>query len=168
MGPVSLGMTVADAKSALGSGYRITSPSDAPILVIDSAHRVQGPNGQNWLELIMTEPLSPNATGNHIATLRTTYSGLPTAAGVAPGMTIEDAVAIYGRATLEIPSEEGFGGEWVSFANGPAGLRFEAAGPGSNAPSQTRAGEYPPGLFRSKNYKPGSRIHAVVIGRSFP
>jgi hypothetical protein len=168
MGSVRLGMTVAEAKAAMGSRNRITSPSDHPLLVIDSAHRVQGPNGQNWLELIMAEPLTPNANGNRIATLRTTEPGLSTAAGVAPRMTIAAAEAIHGAATLATSSEEGFGGEWVTFANGPAGIRFEVAGPGSTFPSRTTAGEYASGAFRSTSYRPGSRIYAVVIGRSFP
>ncbi len=161
-GPVRLGMTAAEAAAALRPSSRVTSPSDQLPMIINSQFVVWDAAGTKLMEFLMADALKPNRPGNTIATIMAASPRLATAEGVTPGMTIEAAAAVYGPAMLRKSAEEGFGGEWVSFARAPFGLRFSVSGPQGG-----QAGLYAPSTFQSANHVPGALIHTIEIGRPF-
>ncbi|MFZ4681452.1 MAG: hypothetical protein ACOYMS_03030 [Terrimicrobiaceae bacterium] len=161
-GPLRLGMTAVEAAAALGSSYRVTNPLAQPFVIIDAQFVVWDGAGEKLMEFLMTDALQPSRPGNTIGTIMARSPRLATAEGVAPGMTIKAAAAIYGAAMLRKSAEEGFGGEWVSFARAPSGLRFSVSGPGGG-----QAGLYEPSTFQSANHVEGAVIHAIEIGRPF-
>jgi len=162
VGEVQLGMTVEAVRSALGGRAMVVNPPDQPFIIINALHIVRDRSGIKLMEFLVDDFRQPNIPGNPIVTIRATDRSLGTAGGVYPGMTIAEAAAIYGAPTLRKSAEEGFGGEWVSFPNAPAGLRFSVRGPQGG-----QAGLYSPGEFQSPRSVEGAQIEAIEIGRVF-
>lgn len=162
VGEVQLGMTIQEAKVALGEKVLVVNPPNQPLIIINALHVVRDRTGNKLMELLVDDFRQPNTPGNPIVTIRATDRSLITAEGVYPGMTIVEAAAIYGAPTLRKSAEEGFGGEWVSFPGAPVGLRFSVFGPGWG-----QAGLYPTGEFQSPRSVEGARIEAIEIGKPF-
>lgn len=162
VGEIQLGMTVAEARVALGNKAMVMDPPNQPFIVINAFHIVRDRTGKKLMELLVDDFRQPNIPGNPIVTIRAMDRSLVTGEGVYPGMTIAQAAVVYGAPTLRKSLEEGFGGEWVSFPRAPLGLRFSVRGPEGG-----QAGLYPPGLFQSERSVEGARIEAIEIGRPF-
>jgi len=162
VGEVQLGMTVEAVRTALGGKAMVIDPPDRPFIVINALHVVRDRSGQKLMEFLVDDFLQPNTPGSPIVTIRAMDRSLVTVEGVYPGMTIAEAAVIYGAPILRKSAEEGFGGEWVSFPNAPAGLRFSVRGPQGG-----QAGLYPLGLFESGKSVEGARIEVIETGRAF-
>lgn len=85
-------------------------------------------------------------------------TGYATAAGVGPGLSLREAEAIYGEATLQWnPDNESR--EFVTFDNGPEGRLFFRARSGDDF----RAGIYADGTFETSDYAPDATISAIWV-----
>lgn len=180
-GPIRLGMTVTQAREALGSSYRLVDPPNlqnravppqgnageseigGPVgLIIYDQFSVHDASGSEVLKFLLSDPTKPNAPENRIAMIAVTSARFATREGIRPGTRIADAAKLYGAPTLIDDDEEGLAREWVTFRNGPSGIRLEAA---RSAGDGRLAGIYAPSQSTTSNYVPDSKIRALVLGR---
>lgn len=170
VGPVALGMALAEARAAVeGASYVWKEPenkrleeSGAVILWIGhEVFSVVDAAGREVLNLLSAAPGRHDALDEKVVMITATGAGFATREGVGPGMRIDRAAAIYGAPQLADDDLSGFRREWVVFPGAPQGMRFVAAGPDGRL-----AGVYADGQMRTMEFREGSTIRAVVVGAS--
>ncbi len=179
VGPIRLGMTVAQVQAALSPGYELVDPPNAwfnsqsapqgvvdqeiggpALLVANAQFSVKDPSGHKIMEFLTSDPANPQAPGSRVVMISLLGSRFSTAAGVRPGDKIADVAQIYGPPSLLDNDPEGFGREWVVFRRGPASIRFQSSQAGERL-----AGIYSPASEATSSYASGSEVRAIVIGR---
>lgn len=168
VGPVALGMTLAEARTAVeGVNYVWKEPENKRLrkkgaVVLWIGHDVfpvEDVTGQEVITLLSAAPKRHDALDEKVVMITATGARFTTREGVGPGMRIDKAAAVYGVPQLVDDDREGFGREWVVFPRAPGGLRFVAVGPDGRL-----AGVYPAGQAGTGDFREGSTIRAVVVG----
>ena len=150
VGPAEIGSTVDELTEQLGSDYTV---GDEVRITVDFSGHVVSRDGE-----VQFRAVKANAPGDELSLFIINNDEFATAAGVGPGMTIADAEAIYGEATLNWnPDNEGR--EFVSFENQPEG-RIQFRTPGI---AGTNVGVYGDGELETNEYDPEGVIAAVWI-----
>jgi hypothetical protein len=155
-GPVRMGMTVAQARKALGT-LKLRRASDGEGMALIEVRRGSQPVMTLYAgEADPSRKIDERARIEHISVRDPGYS---TREGVRPGMKLGEVEKRYGRlryiSVSEIESRE-----YAVFTRTPAGFQFRVDGPGG------RAGKYnlPPAPgARSRHYVPAARIRSVEI-----
>ncbi len=150
VGPAEIGSTVEELTEQLGGDYTV---GDEVRITVDFSGHVVSRDGD-----VQFRAVKANAPGDELSLFIINNDEFATAEGVGPSMTIADAEAIYGDATLSWnPDNEGR--EFVSFENQPEG-RIQFRTPGI---AGTNVGIYEDGEFETNEYEPEGVIAAVWI-----
>lgn len=163
VGPLSLGMTIPEARRALGAGWRLDPPPARPILVPDAAFRVRDSSGKEVARVFLTDTLNPLKPGNTIGSIEAVAASCETLHGVRPSQFVTEVTAVYGQPTFR--QHQDVGTETVSFARQPAGLTFFVADDDGSS-----AGIYDPrvddgnGHWTSQAHHATARITAIAVG----
>lgn len=123
IGLVRLGMTLADAKRAMGPNIRW---QNVPNLLVDFGG-IAAKSGSQTLFYIIYEASNPLKDTDSIAMLMTENSAYQTHEGIGPGTSIAEAEKVYGQATLSF-NWDNEGREFVKFANQPSNMTFRTKG----------------------------------------
>lgn len=150
VGPAEIGSTVEQLTEQLGGDYTV---GDEVRITVDFSGHVVSRDGD-----VQFRAVKANAPGDELSLFIINNDEFATAEGVGPSMTIADAEAIYGGATLSWnPDNEGR--EFVSFENQPEG-RIQFRTPGI---AGTNVGIYEDGELETNEYDPEGVIAAVWI-----
>lgn len=155
VGPVKLGMTVAQARRALArSQFKRGSDGEGVALI----EVVQG--GRVVMTLFADEPdrARPINERARVSFIEVWGKNYATRAGVRPGMLIREVERRYGR-LKQITTSEIEQREYAEFARAPAGLGFRVEAPGS------QAGRYRSGSRTTTRYVPSARLLTITISR---
>jgi hypothetical protein len=134
IGAAKVGMTLAELKKNLKNSARFETQTD-----FTPGYNALAVKQQGKVQFYIPYPKNKKVTDkDQIKFLVTDNPIYKTAEGVAPGMTIKKATAIYGGAQLAFNPKVKVE-EIVAFANQPGDLRFYTSGSESNG----RAGIYP-------------------------
>jgi hypothetical protein len=176
-GPVVLGMTLDETRSALAPSYRLRDPENkglagseivhdeaeigSPALWVGNSQYLALDGGGREVFRLLTsdESMRFDDPDARVVMVTAVGRGFVTAEGVGPGMTLAAAAAIYGAPELQDDDPEGLRREWAVFPGAPQGVRFAVA-----APDGRLAGVYDSGGTATRVYRPGSTIQSVVIG----
>ena len=149
VGAAMLGLSPQELASALGPDFDL---GDEVRITVDFDGRIITRNGVVQFRAAMTD------NTDDLTLFIVSNPEYVTARGVGPTVTIAQAEAIYGDATLAW-SPDNQGREFVSFANGPEGrIAFRTPGIGG-----TNVGVYANGEFETSDYKDGAVIAAVWV-----
>lgn len=146
IGKARVGSTAAQLRMQLGTGWTVTEAD--PILVDLFGYEVKK-NGERQFWALGDE------LSDRLHVFVTDNEAKQTAEGVGPGTSIDDAVDIYGAATISTSENESR--EFVRFANQPEGRLFFRTG------SQGDAGIYADGATETTTWKDGASITAVWV-----
>ena len=157
IGSARLGMSFRELKASLpqGTSWETRSPfiSDFDAIAVSNEGEVQ-----YYILYLAGQPFTDT---DIIQGLFTDNSAYRTAEGIGPGVSIQDAEAAYGDATLSYNTENE-SREYVRFANQPASnLSF-----GTGNVSQGTAGTYPnpiQGYNETQEFKPEAMIKSVLV-----
>lgn len=123
IGPVRLGMTLAQAKRVMGSTVRW---ENVPNLMVDFG-AIAVKSGSTVLFYVVYEADRPLRDRDTISILMTKNPAYKTSEGVGPSTTIARAASIYGPATLSFNWDDE-AREYVRFANQPSSMLFRTQG----------------------------------------
>jgi len=167
IGPVKLGMTASEVKSALGSGYRVVSPAKGNTLQLAGWHRVLNAQGEEIFRFFVQDWQNPDRP-SPVIRVRSTRPEYRTAEGVGAGVAVASVSRLWGEPLLSRRTA-GLGVERLSFARQPRFLILEARA------DDGYAGIYPrPGPLNlvaeemTKDYWPGARVYAVTVAQTKP
>jgi hypothetical protein len=120
IGPIKVGMTLADARKAVprAAFTRVSDGDGAALVRITLARDV---TMQAWAD--EEDPEKPIDWRKTILTLETFSEAFRTAEGAHPGMKVKDANRLYG-ATVTIETSEIESRQFITFAKHPRGLLF--------------------------------------------
>lgn len=149
MGPVRLGMTLAEARASVpAASFKRSSDGDGAALVEitfgDEDHLVL------WAE--EEDPDLPIDGTRRIVTMFTFSRTFRTAEGVGPGDLVTDVIATYGP-VREIERSEIESREFIAFARQPSWLTVRL----------DYTGVFPDGVRHTREFRPGARILALGI-----
>jgi hypothetical protein len=153
VGPVKLGMTVAQARRVL-AGYTLRRGSDGEGVALIEVRR----GGQEVMKLFADEPdpARPINARARVRWIEVWDNSYTTRAGVHPGMPLREVEQKYGK-LKQITRSEIESREYATFAKEPAGLQFRVEG------SSGEAGRYPNGSNTATAYVPSARVVAISI-----
>lgn len=137
IGPVRLGMTLAQAKRVMGSTVRW---ENVPNLMVDFG-AIAVKSGSTVLFYVVYEADRPLRDRDTISILMTQNPAYKTSEGVGPSTTIARAASIYGPATLSFNWDDE-AREYVRFANQPSSMLFRTQGQPNNFDGQYFDGQY--------------------------
>ena len=153
VGPVKLGMTVAQARSALpGVTFSRTTGGDGEALIAVK-------RGENLMMTLYTGDAKPTAPIDDravIAFVEARDAGYRTSAGVNPTMRLQEVERRYGKLD-EISLSEIEAREYATFANHPAGISFRVR------TDSVLAGVYPANQTRTERYVPSAYVFGISI-----
>ncbi|MDH3530279.1 MAG: hypothetical protein OEQ28_11990 [Acidobacteriota bacterium] len=148
-GPIKIGMTVAEAKTAMPNfEFKRTSDGDGVALVAVS----KGDTIQMTLYAGEEDPESAVNLGGVIEQIEVWTDGYQTVDGVGPGTLLSDAAAKYGG-IKEIMVSEIEARQYVEFVNGPKDIGFRIDYSGIFADNERT----------TKRYEKGAKILSVII-----
>jgi len=165
VGPVRLGMTVAQARTAL-PGLALGRTTDGEGIALIAVKR--GATTLMTLYAGERNPASPIDERAVIEFVEAQSAGYRTAAGVYPTMPLRDAERKYGKLE-EITLSEIEAREYATFANQPAGIRLRVRADNgttisSGAPRPfSMVGSYADGQMRANSYTPSSYVFGISI-----
>jgi len=163
IGPLTLGMTIPEARRALGPAYRLVPPPARPVLVVDAGYRVLDQSGKEIAQIFLTDTLNPLKSGNTIAMIEATAGSCQTLHSVRPGHYVTEVTAIYGQPTFR--QHQDVGTETVSFARQPAGLTFfVTGGQGLSAGNYEARVDDGNGNWISQSHHAAARITSIAVG----
>ena len=149
VGPVRLGMSIADARLALPEA-RLERSSDG-----DGVAWVAVMRGEETLMALYAgeeDPQAPIDEAALILAIETFNPAIATTEGVAVGWRVADAAKVYGP-VLKVLRSEIEQREYVDFANQPAGLTFRI----------DYTGIYAPGENESTRHATNARIFSIAV-----
>jgi tetratricopeptide (TPR) repeat protein len=153
VGPVRLGMTVAQARNALpGTTFVRTTGGDGEALIAVK-------RGENLLMTLYTGDAKPAAPIDERAVIEFVEArdaGYRTSAGVNPTMPLREAARKYGRLD-EISLSEIEAREYATFANHPIGISFRVR------TDSVLAGVYPANQAKTERYVPSAYVFGISI-----
>jgi hypothetical protein len=123
IGPVRLGMTLAQAKRAMGANVRW---ENIPNFMVDFGV-IAVKSGSTVLFYVVYEAAHPLRDRDPIGILMTKNRAYTTIEGVGPDTTIARAASIYGPATLSFNWDDE-AREYVRFVNQPSSMLFRTQG----------------------------------------
>ena len=154
VGDVGAGLTEAELRTGLGSGYEVVS---AGTVLADTVGFTVLKGG-----IVQFHALHRVGAGPELDLLVTDNPAYRTAEGIGPGTTIDEAVTVYGPATISY-SSLGETRELVVFAAGPDdSIVFRAFGPSLGELAGVY-GDASDGFAESTEYQPGSTIGQIWI-----
>jgi hypothetical protein len=159
IGPVRLGMTVAQARQAL-HGFDLSRASDAEgVALIDATQ-----SGRTMLRLFAGEDDADAAIDSTatIISIEAVDPAFRTAAGIGPQSPFSAVEQAYGR-LVRIQRSEVEQREYAEFEHQPPGLAFRVAGADGG-----EAGDYEPGADMTSRARPDARILFVTVTARFP
>ena len=157
IGAAKVGMTFGELKKALGSTalFKVESP-----FMVDFDAVAVSLSGKVQYRIIYAAGTKLKDT-DVIELLMTENSSYKTAKGVGPGMTLKQAEAIYGKATLSY-NVENESREGVVFANQPSKkLLFIPKADGKQFAGVYDAGKG--GFYQTNKYQPNAVIKSVMV-----
>ena len=157
IGAAKVGMTFGQLKKALGSTaqFKVQSPFmvDFDAIAISQSGKVQ--------YRIIYAAGTKLKDGDVIELLRTDNANYKTVQGVGPGMTLKQAEAIYGKATLSYNVDNEMR-ENVVFAKQPTNkIMFVPKAEGKQFAGVYGAGKG--GFFQTNKYQPNAVIESVMV-----
>jgi hypothetical protein len=157
IGPVRLGMTLAQAKRVMGSTVRW---ENVPNLMVDFG-AIAVKSGSTVLFYVVYEADRPLRDRDTISILMTQNPAYKTSEGVGPSTTIARAASIYGPATLSFNWDDE-AREYVRFANQPSSMLFRTQGQPNNFDGQyaTTQGD---AFHSTTTYRATAAISAVWV-----
>lgn len=161
VGALSPGMTLEEAKAALGTEAEIFPPAPNPVMIWDAEYTVKDRSGRTLMTFLPLDPFRPGAPGNVISSITARDGAYATSGGARPGMKILEVAQIYGPATLT-QEVEGTGLETIRFLHQPAYLKFTVSPDAGiySDPPVPGAAERSTGL-----YHPRARVTGITVGR---
>jgi hypothetical protein len=157
IGAAKVGMTFGELKKALGSTaqFKVESP-----LMVDFDAVSVSQSGKVQYRIIYAAGTKLK-DADVIELLMTDNANYKTAKGVGPGMTIKQAEAIYGKATLSYNVDNEMR-ENVVFANQPTRkIMFVPQAEGKQFAGVYGAGKG--GFFQTNKYQPNAVIRSVMV-----
>lgn len=157
LGPVEVGMTLAQIKQTLGSDYTF---EDQPNFMVDfgAIAVIQAGKPQFYLMYFASEPLTD---GDPVGFIHIEDPQFQTPEGIGPGSTLESAESVYGTASLNYNTDNEMR-EYVSFANQPEDLSFRSDGePGNFA--GLYEGDEGSSYHETQNFRLDARIGSILI-----
>lgn len=118
IGPVKIGMTVAQVKAKLGSGFRVILPEATNSAELAAWYRVMDSTNEEVWRFLVRDWQRPTDS-SPIVQIRTTRKSFRTAEGVGAGSSIAAGQKVWGQATFT-RNEGGFGREELRFKKQPA------------------------------------------------
>jgi hypothetical protein len=157
IGAVKVGMTFGELKKALGSTALLKVES--PFMVdFDAVAVSQSGKVQYWIIYAAGTKLKD---ADVIELLMTENSNYKTVQGVGPGMTLKQAEAIYGQATLSY-NVENESREGLVFAKQPTrNIMFVPKAEGKQFAGVYGAGKG--GFYQTNKYQPNAVIKSVMV-----
>jgi hypothetical protein len=157
IGAAQAGMTFGQLKKALGSTaqFKVESPFmvDFDAVAVSQSGKVQ--------YRIIYAASTKLKDGDVIELLRTDNANYKTVQGVGPGMTLKQAEAIYGKATLSYNVDNEMR-ENVVFAKQPTNkIMFVPKAEGKQFAGVYGAGKG--GFYQTKKYQPNAVIKSVMV-----
>ena len=157
IGAAKVGMTLGELKKAVGSTalFKVESPFmvDFDAVAVSQSGKVQ--------YRIIYAAGTKLKDADVIELLMTENSNYKTAKGVGPGMTLKQAEAIYGKATLSY-NVENESREGLVFANQPTKkIMFVPKAEGKQFAGVYGAGKG--GFFQTNKYQPNAVIKSVMV-----
>ena len=149
VGPVRLGMTLAEARVALPDA-RLERASDGVGVAWVAVMR--GEDALMSLHAGEEDPEAPIDDAATILAIETFSPAVATAEGVAVGWRVDDAARIYGP-VRKVTRGEIEQREYIDFANQPAGMTFRI----------DYTGVFAPGENESTRYAPDARIFSIAV-----
>jgi tetratricopeptide (TPR) repeat protein len=153
VGPVRLGMTVAQARSALpGTTFIRTTGGDGEALIAVK-------RGENLLMTLYTGDAKPAAPIDERAVIEFVEArdaGFRTSAGVNPTMPLREVEQKYGKLD-EISLSEIEAREYATFANHPTGISFRVR------TDSVLAGVYPANQTKTERYVSSAYVFGISI-----
>lgn len=159
VGPVRLGMTIAQARQVL-PGFTLSRSTDAEgVALVDAT---QG--GRTMLTFFADEddaeaPVDPTVKIVRIEAVDPAYR---TAAGIGPQSPFSRVEEAYGR-LVRIQRSEMEQREYAEFENQPSGMAFRVTGAGGG-----EAGDYDPGTNITSRARPDAHILFITVTAQFP
>ena len=157
IGAAKVGMTFGELKKALGSTalFKVESP-----FMVDFDAVAVSQSGKVQYRIIYAAGTKLKDT-DVIELLMTENSNYKTVQGVGPGMTLKQAEAIYGKATLSY-NVENESREGLVFANQPTKkIMFVPKAEGKQFAGVYGAGKG--GFFQTNKYQPNAVIKSVMV-----
>jgi hypothetical protein len=159
IGAAKVGMTFGQLKKALGSTaqFKVESP-----FMVDFDAVAVSQSGKLQYRIIYAAHKQLK-DGDVIELLRTENANYKTVQGVGPGMTLKQAEAIYGKATLSYHVDNEMR-EIVVFAKQPTyTIMFVPKAKGKQVAGVYGAGEK--GFFQTDKYQPNAVIESVMVSK---
>ncbi|TAD77850.1 MAG: hypothetical protein EA001_09065 [Oscillatoriales cyanobacterium] len=157
IGPVRLGMTLAQAKRVMGANVRW---ENTPNFMVDFG-AIAVKSGSTVLFYVVYEADRPLRDRDSISILMTQNPAYKTGEGVGPSTSIARVASIYGPATLSFNWDDE-GREYVRFANQPSSMLFRTQGRPNDFD-----GRYPAtqgdAFHSTTTYRPTAAISAVWV-----
>lgn len=157
IGPVRLGMTLAQAKQAMGANVRW---DNVPNLMVDFG-AIAVKSGSTVLFYVVHEADHPLRDRDPVTILMTRNPAYKTIEGVGPNTPIAQAAQAYGPATLSFNWDDE-GREYVKFANQPSALTFRTRGEPNNFDGRY-ASTQGDAFHSTTTYRPTAAIGAVWV-----
>tara|TARA_B110000037_G_scaffold161873_1_gene182863 strand:+ start:50873 stop:51889 length:1017 start_codon:yes stop_codon:yes gene_type:complete len=152
-GLIKLGMTIAEAREAMNeASFKRSSEGEGIALVTISV------NEKTIMRLSAVEENAESTVAGDavIDFIDVMDTGYKTKDGVHPGISLEDAEKVYGKAS-ELVMSELEAREYVTFPNQPSGLYFRLSNKNGSA------GIYKAGEMVTTSYRPGSEIAVIEV-----
>ena len=160
VGPVRLGMTVAQVRKALPQARLARTTEGDGIAMIEVK---QGTAVEMVLYAGEVDPEGPIAERARVEVISVLGGNFSTDEGVHPGMLLRDVERIYGK-LVKLTRSDIESHEHAVLARHPAGLSFKV-----ELPEIGLAGKYPPGRSETRVYAPSAVVRRIEVdGRSAP
>ncbi len=152
-GQIKLGMAVSEARELMKSATFERSTEDGGLALITVSQ-----DGETILRLSTGEEVANSAIDGKaiVESIEVLSPDYRTEEGAHPGMSLEDAEKIHGKA-VELVTSELEAREYVTFSRQPSGLLFRLSNKNGTA------GIYKAGEMVTTTYRPGSEIAAIEI-----